>query len=304
MQEIELFLIVLCINPPYYPPHRINVKGGFQSSIIAGMKPSIPVTCDAMQIAQWAKGQRPVEPVQMYMSTQEDLSELAGLSLVYVPYCELEDVNFDRWIDQRREWFEREFPWTKRLQKLLAEDGIKVDTIDLLIESKDLWRFAWPEYNQYRILAEDPKAIKEVADQYSVKIENLISGEVIQCKQTPNIEAFEKWLNAFKSEESNVAISSIHTCVFLINMRSLAWYGVNDGHIQVENKQQVLDLLSEQVQIASNMLMTLNQLLLADKGKSVCSMAQYDEYIKKIREDISLMIKTEREVIGDENVSK
>jgi ferric-dicitrate binding protein FerR (iron transport regulator) len=282
----------------------VIVKGGFQSSIIADMKPSIPVTCDAVQIAQWAKRQRPVEPVQMYMSTQEDLSELAELSLVYVPYCELEDVNFDRWIDQRREWFEREFPWTKRLQKLLAQDETEVDTIDLLIESKDLWRFAWPEYSQHRILAEDKQIIQEIASHYGVEIDKLISAEVNQCKQTPNIEAFEKWLNAFKSEESNLAISSIHTCVFLINMRSLTWYGVNDGHIQVENKQQVLALLSEQVQITSNMLMTLNQLLLADKGKSVCLAAQYDEYIKKIREGISLMITTERELIDDEIISK
>jgi ferric-dicitrate binding protein FerR (iron transport regulator) len=276
----------------------VNVNGGYQSSIASSLEPTEPVACDVMQIAEWAKPQD-MNPGQVAISSNTDILDLSELSLAHVPYCDLEDVNFDRWIDQRREWFEREFPWTKRLQKLLAQDETEVDTIDLLIESGDLWRFAWPEYNQYRILAEDPKIIKKVAEQYGIEIDKLISAEVIQGKQLPNIEAFEKWLNAFKSEESNLAISSIHTCVFLINMRSLTWYAVNDGHIQVENKQQVLDILSEQVQIASNMLVTLNQLLLADKGKSVCLAAQYDEYIRNLKDDISSMMELERSFLED-----
>jgi hypothetical protein len=180
---------------------------------------------------------------------------------------------------------------------LLAQDGIEVDTIDLLIESGDLWRFAWPEYNQYRILAEDPKIIKKIAGQYSAKVENLLSAEVIQCKQTPSIEALEKWLNAFDKEQSNLTLDSIHATVFLINTRSLAWYAVNDGHIQVENKQQVLDLLSGQLRTASNSLEILNQLVLADENKSTCSTAQCDEYIKKMKDDISTMMEIEKEVM-------
>jgi ribosomal 50S subunit-recycling heat shock protein len=119
---------------------------------------------------------------------------------------------------------------------------------------------------------------------------------VIQDKQTPNIEAFEKWLNAFDQGKNDLTLDSIHAAVFLINMRSLAWYTVNGGHIQVENKQQVLDLLSEQVKVASNMLITLNELLLTEKDKSVCSMAQYEKYIKEIKDDISLIIVIEKEL--------
>jgi ferric-dicitrate binding protein FerR (iron transport regulator)/ribosomal 50S subunit-recycling heat shock protein len=274
---------------------NVNVKGGFQSSIIADMKPSIPVACDAIQIAQWAKGQKSNE-TNLFQQPDIYFSKMLDLPVTFIPYCELEDINFDVWINQNREWFEREFPWTKRLQKLLAEDGIEVDTIDLLIESGDLWRFAWPEYNLRRILAEDPKIIKKIAGQYGIEVDKLISSEVIQCKQTPNIEAFKKWFNAFDEEQSNIILDSIHAVAFLINTRSLAWYAVNDGHIQVKN-QQVLDLLSEQVQIASNMLITLNQLLLADKDKSVCSKAQYDEFVRNLKDDIPSIMEIEREFV-------
>jgi len=282
----------------------VNVKGGYQSSIIAGMKPAEPTVCNIIQIAKWAKKESVVESVQANIPTNTGISELLELSLVSVPYRDLEDINFDQWIDQRREWFEREFPWTKRLQKLLAQDDIEVDTIDLLIESGDLWRFAWPEYSQHKILAEDKQVIQEVASQYGVEIDKLISADVIQYKQTPNIEAFEKWLNIFDKEQSNSTLDSIHAAVFLINTRSLAWYAVDDGRLQVDNKQQVLDLLSEQVQIASNMLEILNQLLLADKGKSICSTAQYDEYIRNLKDNISSVIEIEKELAGYEIISE
>ena len=282
----------------------VDVAGGYQSSIAADMKPSIPVTCDATQIARWAKGSEADGAIEV---NQPDIyfSKMLDLPVTFIPYCDLEDINFDVWINQHREWFEREFPWTKRLQMLLAQDGIEVDTIDLLIESGDLWRFFWPEYNQHRILAEDPKLIKKLADQYGIEIENLFSIKApAQIKQVSNNEALEKWLEAIERGEKSLTIDSIHAAVFLVNTRSLAWFAVKSDKIQVENKQRVLDLLTEQVKIASNSLEILTQLLLANKDKSACSTAQYDELIRNLNSDLLLIMKIERKITEYEIIYK
>ena len=66
--------------------------------------------------------------------------------------------------------------------------------------------------------------------------------------------------------------------MFLINTRSLAWYATNEGYSQIPEKQQVLDLLAEQVKIASNMLEMLNRMLIEDNSESICSTSKCDEF--------------------------
>jgi hypothetical protein len=278
----------------------VDVIGGYQSSIAASLQPTKPVACDVLEIAKWAKRQD-VDSAPLVVSSNTNISELAELSLVHVPYCDLEDIIFEVWIDQRREWFEREFPWTKRLKKLLAQDNVEVDTIDLLIESGDLWRFAWPEYNSRQILAQDEQVVQDIANQYGVSIETLAAINAVSSDL--GVGAFEAWRAAFDSQDmsGHLTIESIHATAFLINVRSLAWFAVREGHIQVQEKQKVLDLLAEQVRLTSEMLGDLNRLILTDKNESICSVTQYQEYIKKI---ISLMMEIERELREYEIVSK
>ena len=277
----------------------VDVKGGYQSSIAASIRPTKPIACNVIQIAKWAKKQD-TNPTLMDMpSSNTDISDLSELSLVHMPYCDLEDIDFEIWIDQRREWFEREFPWTKRLQKLLAQNDIEVDTIDLLVESGDLWRFAWPEYSQQRILADDREAVQAIATRYDIEIDQLMSAGVPYSYRNSNVEPFERWLNEFDNEKSNLTINSIHAAIFLINTRTLIYYTVGSGKVHVENKRQSLGLLKEQLKTASNSLKILNQMLLADKSQTVCSVAQYDEYIKKIKDDILAMMENDKKQNSD-----
>ena len=282
----------------------VTVQGGYQSSIISGTMPTKPVACNIGRISQWARGQKPNEMIQV---NQPDIrfSELLDQPVSFLPYRDLEEIDFDIWISQHRPWFEREFAWTKRLQNILSQDGVEVDTVDLLIESGDLWRFAWPEYDPQRCLSENKEIIQKAANQYGIETDRLISGRsFVQSKPISNIEAFEKWLDAFDRKRTNLTLDSIHAAVFLVNTRSLAWYAVNRGYIQVQNKQQVLDLLSEQIRTASDSLETLNQLLLADKNESACSVAQYEEFIQNLKSNIFLMMEIEKELAGYEVVSE
>ena len=282
----------------------VTVQGGYQSSIVSGTKPTKPVACNIASISQWARGQKPNEMIQ---DNQPDsrFSELLDQPISFLPHRDLEEIDFDIWISQHRPWFEREFPWTKRLQKLLAQDGVEVDTIDLLIESGDSRRFAWPEYAPQRVLSEDRRIIQPIATQYGIETDRLISAKpFVQSKRISNIEAFEKWLDAFDKDKGNVIIDSIHAATFLANTRSLVWFAVKNDKIQVQGKQQALGLLAEQVRTASNLLETLNQLLLADKDESACSVAEYEEFVGNLEDDISSMMKIEKELAGHEIVSE
>ncbi|RKY10569.1 MAG: hypothetical protein DRP56_00625 [Planctomycetota bacterium] len=282
----------------------VIVQGGYQSSIVSGTTPTKPVACNTAGISQWATGQKTNEIIQV---NQSDIcfSELLDQPVSFLPYRDLEEIDFDIWISQHRPWFEREFPWTKRLQNILSIDGIQADTIDLLIESGDLRRFAWPEYAPQRCLSENKEIIQKAANQYGIEIDRLISAKsLIQSKRISNIEGFEKWLDAFDKDKGNLTLDSIHAAVFLVNTRSLMWFAVKNDKIQVQDKQQVLDLLAEQVKIASSSLETLSQLLLADKNESVCSVAQYEGYIKKMKDDISSMMEIEKELASYEVISE
>jgi hypothetical protein len=282
----------------------VTVQGGYQSSIVSGTTPSQPVACNIDRISQWARGQKTNEMIQVNQPDSR-FSELLDLPVSFLPHRDLEEIHFESWIHQHRPWFEREFPWTKRLQRLLAQDGTEVDTIDLLIESGDLRRFAWPEYAPQRCLSENKEIIQPIATQYGIETDRLIPAKpLVQSKPISSVEAFERWLDAFDKDRGNVTLDSIHAAVFLINTRSLVWFAVKNDKIQVQDKDGVLKSLSEQVRIASSSLETLNQLLLADKNESVCSVAQYDEYIKKIKDDIFSMMEIERELAGYEVVGE
>jgi len=276
----------------------VSVEGGYQSSITEDMKPTKPVACDVIQIAKWVKIQETNATIQI---NQPDVyfTKMLDLPVNFIPYRDLEKIDFEVWIDEHRIWFEREFPWTKRLRKLLAQDGTEVDTIDLLIESGDLWRFEWPEYSQQRILAEDRQIVEKMASRYGVEVENLFSIKgPTQIKQVSNNEALGKWLKAIGIGEKSLTIDSIHAAIFLVNARSLVWFAVENDKIQVKDKRQVLDLLTEQVKITSNSLEISNQLLLADTNKSECSTAQFDEYIRNLKDDISIIVNLEKEIKG------
>jgi hypothetical protein len=280
---------------------NVNVIAGYKSSVAAGMSPTRPVAFDIKKIANWAK--TPDVTQQANQNTlMIDASDLPGIMSIYSPYRNLEEIDFDVWIEQRREWFEREFPWTKRLQRLLARNGIQVDTIDLLIESGDLWRFAWPQHSRMRILSEDVLIIQPIADRYGIHIpDGWIPGGKKQALGTAGIQ---EWLDALDGSNGDLILDSIYAATFMLNTRSLAWFAVHADKIHVQDNGKVLGLLTEQVRCSSQALGILNELLLADKNMSVCSVSEYDVAKEKLRSTLSSIMEFERELAGYEVVSK
>lgn len=284
----------------------VTVRGGYQSSIIAGMKPTKPVACNVTTVSQWARKQKTNGIIQVNQSDSR-FYEMLDLPVSVISYRDLENIDFGIWIRQHRSWFEREFPWSKRLQKILSKNAIQMDTIDLLVESGDLWRFAWPENSWTQILSENFQVIETIATKYGIEIDRLLptkSTQSMQDKMSSGMEGLQRWLDAFDKRKEDLTIDSIHAAIFLANTRSLAWFAIQNGKIQTQDKQQVLDLLVEQVRTASNSLETLNQLLLADKNNSDCSVAQYDELIKKFTNNIASIKEIERNLAKYEIVGK
>ena len=281
----------------------VNVNGGYKSTIAKGTAPMNPISCDTSLLTMWAKGH--VEKKIKSAESNESIQELVSLQPTCGAYCNLEDIDFEVWTEHRRGWFEREFPWTKRLQELLAAEKIEVDTIDLLIESADMLRFAWPEKSSRQLLAQDQKAIEQMAGQYGIEIKKLIpTGHKDQKRKISSVKALEKWYDAISRNQNSLTIDSIHAATFLINTRSLTWYGVKSQKIKVKDRTDALEKLQEQVKLASGVHEILNKMLLADINESVCSAAQYNEYVRDLKENISAMIEIEKELVKNEIKSK
>ena len=117
----------------------VEVTAGHISKIIAQSAPTRPVSCNTTELTAWATGQRfkpELAHIEPY-SDDYDLSDL-WLSMVSGP-IELESINYENWIEDKRPWFKREFPWIFQLQSALAAEGIEADYTELLISSGDIW---------------------------------------------------------------------------------------------------------------------------------------------------------------------
>ena len=53
----------------------------------------------------------------------------------------LESVDYEQWVEQKREWFKQQFPWIFQLKDALAKEGVEVDYAELLIKTGDIWQF-------------------------------------------------------------------------------------------------------------------------------------------------------------------
>ncbi len=282
---------------------NVNVQGGYQSLVAIGNKPVEPLPFDITHLAGWAKEQSTEAPASV-IRQDFGLAEMPELISLSLPYQNLEDIDFVVWIEQHREWFEREFPWTKRLQKLLTEKGVEADTIVLLIESGQLWQFTWPEHSRIQMLPEDSSIIHSIADKYGIEIDQLISIQSTQKKQVFGEEEVQRWLDVFGGSNGDLTIGAIHAATFLLNTRSLAWYAIRTSRIQFQDNGKVLDLLARQVKVLTKTLETLNQMLLADMTQSSCSELQYDVFIETLKKCIAAIIENEKELAGYEVVGK
>jgi hypothetical protein len=279
----------------------VSVRGGYQSSVALGTKPMEPASCDVVKIAAWAKPQG----LKEIACVGSEMSELAAISM---PYRDLEEINYDNWIMENRSWFEREFPWINALQKSLLKDGISADPLDLLISSGVLMQFGYPEHGRTQLLCGQSAAMNRVAllaglNENCSETMKFLASVSDGTKQSLGVEAFDQWLKAVENAgnqnsklEGELILSSIHSVVFIKNTRTLVWFNVNNGRIQiaVNDKEKVKKLLEEQVRLAFDGTEKLKKLFFMDNNSSICKTEQYQEILILLKESVAVIKENEK----------
>jgi hypothetical protein len=191
---------------------------------------------------------------------------------IWILLPELETIDYEDWIAKRGPWFKQEFPWVFELQRALEEEGIAVDYSELLIESGDIWRFAYPESSLEQLSLPDPNLFLEAAGRYGFGkqwlLKNLgaVNSAFDTCEPVMQrfvgTEAFAKWAGGFDDAQATsnglddeLFRYSLHAIAYLANTRMLVWLEIKNNRFAftTDDGAEVLGLLEMEME-------TLNEL--------------------------------------------
>ena len=245
----------------------IQVTAGKQSVIGNNGIPSPPAQCQADQLMAWATGEK--QSAIADPSSGEEFNKLVEELPLPVSYpgrpIDLQSLDYDQWIEEKREWFMGQFPWIFEVQNALAKKEIDVNYPDLLIRSGDVWQIVYPHHFYRQIAVVQKDGLSKVANTYqldSTWVDQIIS-QAAKNADLPSLqiffdeEALNQWLALARQVERscddtvrlNVLCEySMIKSQYLENTRTLAWLCVQNGTFPAASgqKEALLDLLDQQ----------------------------------------------------------
>ena len=240
----------------------VKVAAGQTSEIVGQSAPLIPLSCNAAELMAWATGYK-AGPALAKTELNPDPWDIP-LSFGENPII-LEETDYHQWVEQKREWFKKNFPWIFELKNALAREGIEVDYPQLLIRSGDIWQFVCLETTSARFSVDSFNSLLKIASNYGFDkqwlLENVpaakyaIEKPVLPEDSFTGLKAFERWLDYLdeaKKLEPPTPIYSFHASKYLENTRSLIWFAVRDGQYDLTDKEraELLGVLQEEVTTA------------------------------------------------------
>lgn len=285
----------------------VNVAANQISKIIANSAPTRPVPCNTTKLTAWATRHK-FENSLAGIGPITETYDTTDLPLFVTPEpVELESINYDQWIEEKREWFKGQFPWIFELQNALAKEEIEIDYPQLIIQSGDIWQFVCLETVPVRFSAPIFDSLIKTAVSYGFDKQWLLENVPVAksamekpalSKNTPiGSKAFEQWLRYVDSnEQPPTPFYSLHACQYLAETRSLIWLAIRNGKYDLTSKErtEVLALLQEE--IAEAYKYQNNVLYLCEKKNQsytdiicqepIVSVVGYIETIKAIEEKI------------------
>jgi ferric-dicitrate binding protein FerR (iron transport regulator) len=248
----------------------VEVDRGQISEILANSTPTKPRSCDAAKLTAWATGhdlKKALAKIEPY-SNDHNLNDL-WLTANSGP-IELENIDYDQWIEEKSPWFEREFPWIFQLQVALKAEGIEAEYPQLLIASGDIWQFAYPAATPQQIPFPYLDSILKMASNHGLDknwiMENIPAAEAAAANpsqgQSTGIVAFEQWMACIEkmqkssnTPDSQTVLYSLHAGVYLANTRTLAWLCLTNNKIDISptDRAEILTALHTEVETANEL---------------------------------------------------
>ncbi|MCK4823291.1 hypothetical protein KA005_46490, partial [bacterium] len=298
----------------------VQVKTGQISKIVANSAPTKPISCNTAELTAWATGYEIKTALAKIQSTSDayDLTDL-WLSAMSGP-INLEDIDYEDWIEEKRDWFEREFPWIFQLQGALEKEGIEVDYPELLVCSSEFWQFVYPQVSPSRIPVLNPDSLLRVASRNGYDrewlvenvstVKSVIDSPMVAKGKFTGLKAFEQWSRYFEdlkksSRELNAdtLLYSLHASTFLANTRTLAWLGIKNGkHVskfKAEHETEVLVLLQTEVNSTNILTNKTIELFWASRQNQPCD--EYSQLMDDVIENIGEIMNIEKRILEYES---
>ncbi len=294
----------------------VKVTAEHTSEIVAQSAPTKPTSCNTTELTAWATDHEFKTALAKIESFSDDYDATAlWLSAMSGP-IDLENINYEEWIEEKQDWFRGEFPWIFQLQSALAQEGVKVDYPELLVKSGDIWQFIYPQNTPGRISVINPDLLLKAASKYGFDkqwlLENIpadqhvIGAPMMRKDRFTGLKAFEKWAVYFEqlrqspdALDSDTLLYSLHAGRYLANTRTLVWFSINNGRYTLKpgDKIAFLALLEEEFDTANNLTGKIIELLWTSQSES-CGECQ--GLVDEIIEDIDKITSIEKRILGYE----
>lgn len=288
---------------------NVNVTGGQISRIIGLAAPTAPKSCNASELTAWATGgQRILANVE----PDADMAKFLSMWPKVTQPIDLDKIDYNRWVNEKRDWFKLQFPWIFQLQHALANEGVEVEYPQLLFNSGDLWKFAYVKDRADKSSLSFDSLLKVAAEYGFDKqwlLDNVSSAKyalenpVMLSNSGSALDTFEQWSSIFidlqkcSTVDYDTQYSIFQANVYLVETRSLIWFSIKNDNYNLIDKErdEILDLLQKEVNAAN--ICKENTLHVPQNRVSCNSEAnsQYSQWIDIIASNVKTIVDVEKE---------
>jgi len=222
----------------------VDVLAGRASRVIGRSTPTTPQHVDALATTAWARQVAVGNAIARIHPSlgQFDVDDLFHDALV-TDMPDYRHWSYERFRDEHREWFAKEFPWAMEIEKTLQEDhGLDADYLDILVVSGDIWQFDYTGTRHISgpIPAFNPAAIERLANWYGLEAQPLLD-TLRQHSKTQSLadhtgEAFagaiEHWrsdiVQADQHKFEDLALFSLKASAYLAHTRAALYLWIQE----------------------------------------------------------------------------
>lgn len=244
----------------------VQAVAGQQSTItVTSAPPTTPTACDAIALTVWAhpadQGRQMVQDPRSDDALWEDLPTTPSPRVQI--QTDLDRIDHGQWIEQKRSWFKHQFPWIFELKEALNKEDIEADYPILLMQSGDIWRFAYPQARLGQQIAPDPNGLLRTISLYGWD-ESWLQQQALLFQRVAGYppqeraaEAFERWIKTIQAQitlcppraDSGVLLDTLNACLYLAHTRTMAILAISHEFAGTppQVKERILGLLQEEL---------------------------------------------------------
>jgi hypothetical protein len=181
----------------------------------------------------------------------------------------------------------RQFPWIFELKEALAREGTDATYPDLLMQSGEIWRFAYPQAGLGRQMEPDPNRLLNATSRYGLNTSWLDRQalaslrETSHEKQTTGPAAFDDWAKSIEAQmrtcstnvDSRVFLDSLDGCLYLANTRTLAIRHGFEAPVG-KTKGETLRSLQEELRTLHMCVEILHEMILGGLSVNSCECSE------------------------------